>query len=163
MSNLDFLSIPIGKYIEINLEFGAKLKSPPKIFGVNYFLRGADGKFLNEKNDKKVWLKWMEKRVHGELKAIKTPIGYVPLYDDLKVLFKEHLNKDYVYEDYLKQFTIRVNENLSKIERLRKIYSELKFVPQTVFKLYNEEEARLKEAQVKFGDYITPDKFEVAA
>jgi len=28
MSNLDFLSIPIGKYIEINLEFGAKLKSP---------------------------------------------------------------------------------------------------------------------------------------
>ena len=163
MSNLDFLSIPIGKYIEINLEFGAKLKSPPKIFGVNYFLRGADGKFLNEKNDKKVWLKWMEKRVHGELKAIKTPIGYVPIYDDLKVLFKEHLNKDYVYEDYLKQFTIRVNENLSKIERLRKIYSELKFVPQTVFKLYNEEEARLKEAQVKFGDYITPDKFEVAA
>ena len=105
----------------------------------------------------------MEKRVHGELKAIKTPIGYVPLYDDLKVLFKEHLNKDYVYEDYLKQFTIRVNENLSKIERLRKIYSELKFVPQTVFKLYNEEEARLKEAQAKFGDYITPDKFEVAA
>ena len=163
MSNLDFLSIPIGKYIEINLEFGAKLKSPPKIFGVNYFLRGADGKFLNEKNDKKVWLKWMEKRVHGELKAIKTPIGYVPIYDDLKVLFKEHLNKDYVYEDYLKQFTIRVNENLSKIERLRKIYSELKFVPQTVFKLYNEEEARLKEAQAKFGDYITPDKFEVAA
>jgi len=30
MSNLDFLSIPIGKYIEINLEFGMKLKDPPK-------------------------------------------------------------------------------------------------------------------------------------
>ena len=163
MSNLDFLSIPIGKYIEINLEFGMKLKDPPKIFGVNYFLKDSNGKFLNDKNDKKVWLKWMEKRVHNELNAIKTPIGYIPLYDDLSVIFEEYLNKPYAYEDYLKQFTIRVNENLSKIERLRKIYSELKFVPQAVFKLYDDEEARLKEAQAKFGDYITPDKFEVVA
>lgn len=161
MSNLDFLSIPIGKYIEINLEFGKKLKKLPKIFGVNYFLKDNDGNFLNEKNDKKVWLKWMEKRVHNEVKALKTPVGYFPLYEDLKVLFKEYLGKDYSYEDYVKQFTIRVNENLTKIERLRKIYSGLKFVPQRVFELYEEEEHRLKEAQEKFGDYITPDKFEI--
>jgi len=161
MSNIDFLSIPIGKYIEANLEFGKKLKKQPKIFGVNYFLKDKDGKFLNEKNDKKVWLKWMERRVHNEVRALKTPVGYLPLYEDLKVLFKEYLNKDYTYEDYEKQFTLRVKENLAKIERLVNIYRGLKFVPERVFELYKEEESRLKEAQSKFGDYITPDKFEI--
>ncbi|MGB9793463.1 phosphoenolpyruvate carboxykinase (GTP) [Caldisericum exile] len=161
MSNLDFLSIPIGKYIEINLEFGKKLKKVPKIFGVNYFLKDENGRFLNDKNDKKVWLKWMEKRVHNEVHALKTPVGFMPLYDDLKVLFKQYLGKDYKEEEYIKQFTLRVNENLSKIERLRKIYSGLKFVPNRLFELYDEEEKRLKEAQSKFGDYIQPYKFEI--
>ncbi|MFU2157499.1 phosphoenolpyruvate carboxykinase (GTP) [Caldisericum sp. AR60] len=161
MSNLDFLSIPIGKYIEINLEFGKKLKKVPKIFGVNYFLKDENGRFLNDKNDKKVWLKWMEKRVHNEVHALKTPVGFMPLYDDLKVLFKQYLGKDYKEEEYIKQFTLRVNENLSKIERLRKIYSGLKFVPKRLFELYDEEEKRLKEAQSKFGDYIQPYKFEI--
>jgi len=161
MSNLDFLSIPIGKYVEINLEFGKKLKKTPRIFSVNYFLKDANGRFLNEKNDKKVWLKWMERRVHNEVRALKTPVGLMPLYEDLKMLFKQYLNKDYSYEDYVKQFTLRVNENLAKIERLRNIYSELKFVPTRVFELYSEEEERLKEAKAKFGEYIVPDKFEV--
>ncbi|BAL80798.1 phosphoenolpyruvate carboxykinase (GTP) [Caldisericum exile] len=161
MSNLDFLSIPIGKYIEINLEFGKKLKKVPKIFGVNYFLKDENGRFLNDKNDKKVWLKWMEKRVHGEVRVLKTPVGFMPLYEDLKVLFKQYLGKDYTEDEYVKQFTLRVNENLSKIERLRKIYSDLKFVPARVFELYDEEEKRLKEAQSKFGNYIEPYKFEV--
>ncbi|MGB9855094.1 MAG: phosphoenolpyruvate carboxykinase (GTP) [Caldisericum exile] len=161
MSNLDFLSIPIGKYIEINLEFGKKLKKVPKIFGVNYFLKDENGRFLNDKNDKKVWLKWMEKRVHNEVHALRTPVGFMPLYDDLKVLFKQYLGKDYKEEEYIKQFTLRVNENLSKIERLRKIYSGLKFVPNRLFELYDEEEKRLKEAQSKFGDYIQPYKFEI--
>ncbi len=161
MSNLDFLSIPVGKYIEVNLEFGKKLSKKSKIFAVNYFLKDENGKFLNEKNDKKVWLKWMEKRVHNEVMAIKTPIGLIPLYDDLKILFKEYLNKDYLYEDYIKQFTLRVKENLSKIERLKNIYAKLKFVPSRVFELYDEERARLMEAKDKFGEYIEPTKFEV--
>lgn len=161
MSNLDFLSIPIGKYIEANLEFGKKLLKKPKIFAVNYFLKDENGKFLNEKNDKKVWLKWMEKRVHNEVMAIKTPIGLIPLYDDLKILFKDYLNKDYLYEDYIKQFTLRVKENLSKIERLTNIYAKLKFVPSRVFELYAEERMRLMEAKDKFGEYIEPTKFEV--
>jgi Phosphoenolpyruvate carboxykinase (GTP) len=37
---------------------------------MNYFLKDTDGRFLNEKNDKKVWLKWMERRVHDEARAI---------------------------------------------------------------------------------------------
>lgn len=83
MSNLDFLSIPIGHYIQDNLNFGKKVKNPPKIFSVNYFLRDKDGNWLNHKNDKAVWLKWMELRVNKEVDAIRTPTGYIPFYKDL--------------------------------------------------------------------------------
>ncbi|MCK4261725.1 phosphoenolpyruvate carboxykinase (GTP), partial [bacterium] len=64
MANLVFLSISIGRYIENHLSFGAKLKNPPPIFSVNYFLKDAQGRFLNDMADKKVWLKWMELRSH---------------------------------------------------------------------------------------------------
>ena len=42
---------------------------------------------MNHKNDKHVWLKWMEQRVNNELKAVKAPTGLIPIYDDLTVLF----------------------------------------------------------------------------
>ncbi|MCJ7665635.1 MAG: phosphoenolpyruvate carboxykinase (GTP), partial [Actinobacteria bacterium] len=42
MSNIDFLSIPIGKYIEINIDFGEKLERAPAIFSVNYFLKDRE-------------------------------------------------------------------------------------------------------------------------
>ncbi len=160
MSNLDFLSIPIGRYIEINLNFGKNAKIPPRIFGVNYFLKDKDGKFLNEKNDKRIWIKWMELRTHNDVSAIKTPVGFIPKYGDLKRLFKDVLDKDYSYEDYVSQFTLRVPENLFKIERLKKIYSEINNTLSRLFELYDEEEKRLLSARDKFGDYITPDKFE---
>ena len=63
----------------------------------------------------------MELRVHNEVDAIKTPTGYIPKYEDLQKLFKQVLNKNYAKEDYIKQFTIRVPENLAKIERVSKI------------------------------------------
>mgnify|MGYP000045943321 CR=1 FL=1 len=44
---------------------------------------------LGEKRDVKAWMAWLEKRAHGEIDAIETPIGYIPKYDDLKKLFKE--------------------------------------------------------------------------
>jgi len=160
MSNLDFLSIPIGKYVEINLSFGKKLANPPAIFGVNYFLKAKNGKFLNEKNDKKVWIKWMELRVNNDITAIETPVGFIPKYDALKMLFKEVLRKDYTYEEYVEQFSIRIPENLNKIERLRKVYKEIKNVPARLFELYDEEENRLIKARANSGDYIPPEKFE---
>jgi phosphoenolpyruvate carboxykinase (GTP) len=160
MSNLDFLSVPIGRYIEMNLEFGNSLQNPPLIFGVNYFLKDKEGNFMNEKTDKKVWLKWMELRVHKEVDAIKTPIGYIPRYEDLKKLFKEVLNKDYSEEDYRSQFTIRAPENLAKIDRIKKIYeTTVAEPPPILFQVLEEERQRLLEAQGKYGAYITPDKF----
>lgn len=158
MANLDFLSIPIGKYIESNLKFGAALKSPPPIFSVNYFLKDTEGNFLNEKADKSVWLKWAELRSHGEVEAIKTPTGYLPQYQDLKRLFKEVLNKDYPKEAYHKQFTIRIPENLAKTERITKIYNNVAHTPKEVFLVLEEQRERLLAARKKQGDYILPEQ-----
>lgn len=161
MAILDFLSVPIGEYIKNYIRFGEKLRDPPKIFAVNYFLRDENGNWLNEKLDKAIWLKWMELRVHGEVDAIKTPIGYIPKYEDLKRLFREVLNKDYPKELYEKQFTIRIPELLAKIERIEKIYREkVKDTPEVLFEVLEEERQRLLEAKKKYGEYISPFEFE---
>jgi phosphoenolpyruvate carboxykinase (GTP) len=98
----------------------------------------------------------MELRVHGDVGAIETPIGYIPKYEDLKRLFKEVLNKDYSREAYEKQFTIRVPELLAKIERIEGIYRKLDNVPGELFTILEEERKRLLEARERYGDYISP-------
>jgi len=160
MSIQDFISIPLGQYIKNYLEFGKNLKKAPLIFGVNYFLRDLKtGEFLNDKRDKHVWVKWMELRVHGDVGAIKTPTGLIPKYEDLRLLFKQVLSKDYKKDDYIKQFTIRVPENLRKIERVKKFWVEEPNTPKELFEVLNEQEKRLLKAKESFGDYISPENF----
>ena len=156
MSNLDFLSIPVGRYIENHLRFGM-IDNPPRIFAVNYFLKDADGNFLNARNDKAVWLKWMELRTHNEIGAIKTPTGLIPRYNDLKKLFLIVRGLEYQEEDYIKQFTVRVEENLAKLERVEKFYrTKVPDTPQTLFIVLEEQRKRLIQAREEFGDYISP-------
>ena len=161
MSNIDFLSVHLGKYIEMNLDFGKKLLKPSLIFSVNYFLRNKQGKFLNGMEDKRVWLKWMRLMVLKKAKALKSPTGLVPLYEDLKTLFKEVLNKDYSRDDYLEQFTLRIPENLSKLERIKNIYKDSDSIPPLLFKELAEQEKRLKECQEEYGDYVSPEVLKV--
>jgi phosphoenolpyruvate carboxykinase (GTP) len=159
MSNLDFLSIPISKYIQANLDLTKDLKRTPLIFSVNYFLKDKEGDFLNEKTDKKVWYKWAELRVHNDVESIETPTGRIPKYEDLKMLFKKVLNRDYSVEDYNKQFMVRVPEHLAKIDRIKKVYeTQVIDTPKILFEILEAQRQRLNEAQKKYGDYITPDK-----
>ncbi|HNS32302.1 MAG TPA: phosphoenolpyruvate carboxykinase (GTP) [bacterium] len=160
MSIQDFVAVPLGKYINNNLEFGKKLDRAPEIFGVNYFLRDKEGKFVNGIRDKHVWIKWMELRVHGEAEAIKTPTGWIPVYSDLVPLFKELTGKDYTKEDYIKQFTIRIPENISRLERVEAYHREhVKDAPAVLFRILAEQKKRLQELQEKSGDYVSPEKF----
>jgi len=159
MSNLDFLAIPIGRYIKDNLAFGAKARKAPPIFGVNYFLRDKDGKYLNSVDDKRVWVKWMEKRVNGEVDAIKTPTGHIPRYEDLKKLFKDILGREYTKEAYTTQFTVRVLELMAKIDRIEVIYREkVPDTPDIVFKVLDEQRKRLENVRGIYGDYIKPEQ-----
>jgi phosphoenolpyruvate carboxykinase (GTP) len=160
MSNLDFVSIPLGRYIQNNLDMGRKLRQAPPVFGVNYFLRGDDGRWLNEKTDKAVWLKWMELRVHGEAGAIRTPVGFIPEYGDLKDLFRTLQDKPYSPEAYTEQFTIRIDQFLAKMQRIETIYrTEVRNTPPELFGVIRDEIRRLEEAKTKHGSRIAPDAF----
>ena len=157
MSIQDFLAIPLGKYIQNNIDFANGIKKPPFVFGVNYFLRDKKGKFVNGVRDKHVWVKWMELRVHGDVDTVSCPTGQIPLYDDLVKLFKQVLDKKYTKDDYVKQFTIRVPENLAKIERVEKYHREnVLNSPQIVYDTLVATRKRLNEARDKHSDYISP-------
>jgi len=157
MSNLDFLSIPLGRYIRNNLDFAKGVDDPPSIFSVNYFLKDEEGSYLNGMADKKVWILWAELRVNGDVDAIETPTGFIPKYEDLKRLFKEHLDAEYTQADYVRQFTLRVPENLAKLNRVEDIYKQMvSDTPQVLFETFDEVRRRLKAAGDKHSDYISP-------
>ena len=160
MSNIDFVSLPLGRYIQDHLDFGEGLNEKPSIFGVNYFLKEGgetEGDYLNAIEDKKVWVKWMEKRVHGDVGARSAPTGFIPLYEDLEELFKQHLDKGYSRDQYEEQFAIRVDKSLDKIDRIVKIYEEsVKDVPQELFDVLEAQRDRLEALRESNGDEVSP-------
>ncbi len=159
MANLDFLSIPLGKYIQNHLEFTKGLDRVPVIFGANYFLKDSNGKYLSGMHDKRVWLKWIELRVHNDVGAITTPIGMIPRYNDLKRLFKEVLDAEYSELLYNEQFKIRIPENLQKIERIFEVYeTNAVNIPELVFAKLDGQRKRLQALRAKIGDYVIPDQ-----
>ena len=158
MSIQDFVAIPLGKYVRNNLDFAKKLSKPPLVFGVNYFLRDSEGNFVNGVRDKHVWVKWMELRVHGEAEAVKGPTGWIPKYEHLKPLFRQVLDKDYPHEDYVKQFSIRVPENLAKLDRVEAFHRrEVSDAPRVLFEVLAAQRERLLLAREQLGDYISPE------
>ncbi len=55
------------------------MKNPPKIFHVNWFRTGSNGKFLWPGfGDNLRVLEWVLERVEGKGEAQETPIGFVP-------------------------------------------------------------------------------------
>ncbi|NQU39349.1 MAG: phosphoenolpyruvate carboxykinase (GTP) [Lentisphaerae bacterium] len=154
MSNMDFLSMSVGRYIQNNLNFAKEIKRP-KVFGTNYFIK-KDGKFLNGKLDKGVWIKWIELRVHGDVEALDAAYGKIPKYEDLKALFKQVLNEDYTEQAYIDQFSIRIPKVLAKHDRMKAIYDTIADTPQTWKDEMASERARLEKLQAEKGDVISP-------
>lgn len=146
MANIDFIVVPIGVYLKNHLKFGDKLDKQPKIFATNYFLK-ENGRFLNQKVDKKVWLLWMEGRVHGEFSGLETPIGFIPKYSDLKNLFWQIFSRDYTSEEYVKAFSLRVTQLLKRLERVEEIYAKESDIPRGLIDHLHRQRQRLLEIQ----------------
>ena len=133
----------------------------PVMAGLNYFLtheaRGGEGKkLLGEKRDVKVWLAWLERRASREVDAIETPIGFIPRYGDLKDLFKSVISKDYPEDLYLKQFSLYVDNIVSRIDIQLSAYSKEPNLPQKLFDILNSQRNALLKLRDTFGPVVLP-------
>jgi phosphoenolpyruvate carboxykinase (GTP) len=160
MANMDFVSYPLGTYTMNNIKFGESVKDVPKVFSNNYFMRDENGKFMTSKLAKKVWLHWAEGRIHGEYEALDTPTGKIPLYEDLKALFKEHLDEDFSKEKYDYLFTFRCTKWIEKLERTKAYYKKMDpNTPQEIFDYWDAAIAKISKAKEQYGDLILPGAF----
>jgi phosphoenolpyruvate carboxykinase (GTP) len=83
MAMLPFCGYNMGQYFRHWLEIGPRLKNPPLIFHVNWFRKGADGKFLWPGfGDNMRVLKWIIDRCEGHGGAAETNIGFIPRPED---------------------------------------------------------------------------------
>ena len=81
---LAFCGYNMSDYFAHWIEMGRKVPYPPKIFMVNWFRKGDDGKFIwpGYGENMRV-LKWVVERVEGIADAQRTEWGYVPSHKDL--------------------------------------------------------------------------------
>jgi phosphoenolpyruvate carboxykinase (GTP) len=86
MAMKPFCGYNFGDYFQHWLKVGARLKNPPKVFHVNWFRQGSDGKFLWPGfGDNLRVLSWMLERVAGRAGAQETAIGNLPRPQDLNL------------------------------------------------------------------------------
>lgn len=84
MAMLPFCGYNMDDYFNHWRKIGAKLKSPPKIFFVNWFRKGENGKFLWPGFGENIRvLKWMIERSENKISARETKIGLMPNLEDL--------------------------------------------------------------------------------
>jgi len=161
MANLDFISYPIGQYFINNIQFVKGMKNVPRIFTVNYFLKDKEGRFLTSKLAKRVWLHWAELRVHGEVDAYRSPLGYIPRYEDLKPMFRQYLDEDFSQELYLELFKFRIDRWVAKFARAIRFYEKTApDCPERFFSAWKTAIEKLERAKSKYGALIEPGKYQ---
>ena len=86
MAMKPFAGYNFGDYWSHWINIGAKLKSPPQIFHVNWFRQNAAGKFLWPGFGENLRvLRWIMDRCKGTAQARETAIGHLPNPADLDV------------------------------------------------------------------------------
>ena len=91
MAMLPFCGYDMGSYLGHWLAMEKRIPKPPKIFLVNWFRKGQDGKFLwPGYGDNMRVLKWMLDRCEGKVGANETALGSTPREGDLDVRGLEH-------------------------------------------------------------------------
>jgi phosphoenolpyruvate carboxykinase (GTP) len=166
-ANAPFIPGALGDYMKAQFDFfGSDAiddAKRPILAGLNYFLthhaRGGNGnKLLGEKKDVKVWLGWLERRAHGDVRAIETPIGFIPRYDDLKPLFETLIDKTYSKDLYDRQFSLYVDNILARNDLQTVAYGKEENIPQLLFNVLREQRDGLIDLKTRFGPIVSPDQ-----
>ena len=118
---LPFIGYNVCDYLQHWLDVGAKSTADklPKIFYVNWFRKGDNGKFLWPGfGDNSRVLKWVVERVTGKADAVKTAIGYLPRKEDL---YLEGLDVSDAAIDEL--FRLEKEEWQAEVESIKEHYA----------------------------------------
>ncbi|MDC7225284.1 MAG: phosphoenolpyruvate carboxykinase (GTP) [Spirochaetales bacterium] len=168
-ANAPFIPGALGDYMDAQFKFfnSSKITKKPIMAGLNYFLtegsRGGEGKkLLGEKKDVKVWLGWLELRANGDVDAIETPIGFIPLYEDLKKLF-EGISKPYPRDLYDRQFSFYIDNIVARLDLQDEAFKKDERVPEKIFKIYAAQKAELLALKEKYGAIVSVEKLAEAA
>jgi len=165
-ANAPFIPGALGDYMEAQFQFFGNKKihkqHQPVMAGLNYFLtdksRGGDSdRLLGEKKDVKVWLAWLERYAHNEAGCIKTPIGNLPLYQDLVQLFAQIIDKAYPKNLYDRQFSLYVDNIVQRIVLQETAYAKEANIPARLFDILARQKEALLEWKQKKGAVILPD------
>jgi phosphoenolpyruvate carboxykinase (GTP) len=166
-ANAPFIPGALGDYMKAQFDFFGSTAiadgKRPILAGLNYFLTheargGSSKKLLGEKKDVKVWHGWLERRAHGDVDAIETPIGFMPRYDDLKALFETLIDKPYPKTLYDQQFSLYVDNILARIDLQTAAYGKEENIPGQLFDVLREQRDGLIALKTKFGSIVTPEQ-----
>ena len=112
----------------------------PKIFYVNWFRKGEDGRWLwpGFGENSRV-LEWVFNRVAGEADAVETPIGFVPTMDSLNVT-----GVNVTAEDMTELLNVNVEEWRREVPGIREYYATFaQRLPQALHEQVDQLETRL--------------------
>ncbi|EIJ36931.1 phosphoenolpyruvate carboxykinase (GTP) [Thiothrix nivea] len=97
MAMLPFCGYNMGEYWRHWLRIGRRnVSTPPRIFRVNWFRKDKDGKFIwpGFGENMRV-LEWVVRRCNGVARAVESPLGWVPDYDDFNWKGLEFSKEDF--------------------------------------------------------------------
>jgi len=123
---LPFMGYHIGDYIAHWLQFGRDLPNAPRIFGVNWFRKDEQGKFIWPGFGENIRvLIWIIQRIRGKASSVESPLGWMPRYEDLDWNGLEQFTK----EDFNRIMTVErepgKQELLSHEELFERMYDRL--------------------------------------
>ncbi|RLC01647.1 MAG: phosphoenolpyruvate carboxykinase (GTP) [Deltaproteobacteria bacterium] len=166
-ANAPFIPGSLGDYMNAQFQFFSNPKiaedKQPVMAGLNYFLTheargGTSKKLLGEKKDVKVWLAWLERKVNKDVSSIETPIGDLPLFDDLEGLFKSIIDKTYSIDLYTRHFSLYIDNIVSRIDLQLEAYSKEARIPERLFTILRKQREALMLLRETYGPVVSPDQ-----
>ena len=86
--------------------------------------------------------------------AYRTPLGYIPVYEDLKELFREYLHEEFSRDLYEELFKFRVDPWIAKIGRAITFYKRVApDCPERYYRIWKSTIGRLEEVKQQIRSF----------